>query len=191
MTGKSMARTAALLVATALATCGAPPADTIVTIAPDITFALPSPAALGGAVEARQLITARHGDQTYVFETLVSATASRLLVVGSDMLGRRAMTLTWDGRTLDIEAAAWLPPELPARNIIADIMLVHWPLSAVRAGLGPPARLDAPTPDRREVRAGDRLVIAIDGPAAGWTGRWRYHHVGYDYTLDIQSVAAP
>jgi hypothetical protein len=106
-----------------------------VTVAPGVVFSLPGPATLGRSVEARQLVTVHHGDETFVFETSISVMPARLLVVGTDTLGRRAMTIEWTGDELKVDTAPWVPPELRARNVLADIMLVHWPEDAVRAGL--------------------------------------------------------
>ena len=55
-----------------------------VTVAPGIVFCLPSPAALERSVEAFQLITVRHGYDTFAFETRISVTPARVLVVGID-----------------------------------------------------------------------------------------------------------
>ena len=164
-----------------------------VTVAPGIVFALPPPAALERSVEASQLITARYRHDTFVFETRISVTPARLLVVGTDMLGRRAMTIEWTGHDLKVEAAPWVPSEMRARNVIADIMLLHWPENAVRAGLVPPGatRDDA---GHRVITVDGRDIIRIDrtaGLPGTWSGRWTYRNVGWGYDLDIQSSEAP
>ena len=166
-----------------------------VVVAPGIAFSLPLPATLGRSVEASQLVTAHYRQDTYVFETSISVTPARLLVVGTDMLGRRAMTIEWTGTDLKTEAAPWVPPELRARNVIADIMLLHWPESAVRAGLAQGATIRETDPAHRVIAVDGHDMIRIDrtaGTPGSWSGRWTYRNTGWGYDLDIQSsVAAP
>ena len=162
-----------------------------VTVAPGIAFSLPSPAALGRSVEASQLVTAHYRRDTFVFETRISVTQARLLAVGTDMLGRRAMTIQWTGTDLRVEAAPWVPRELRARNVIADIMLVHWPEQAVRAGLTPGATLRETDPAHRVIAVAGHDMIRIDrtaGAPGSWSGRWTYRNTGWGYDLDIQST---
>jgi hypothetical protein len=120
-------------------------------------------------------------------------TPARLLVVGTDMLGRRAMTIEWTGDDLTADAAPWVPGELRARNVIADIMLLHWPERAVRAGLAADIALRDVAPGHRVIAVGGRDMIRIDrqdGAAGSWSGRWTYRNLGWGYELDIQSVEA-
>jgi hypothetical protein len=178
------------------APAGAPPSGLSngqVTVAPGIAFSLPPPATLGRSVEAQQLVTARYRDETFVFETRISVTPARLLVVGTDMLGRRAMTIEWTGDDLKVEAAPWMPAELRARNVIADIMLLHWPENAVRAGVAPEATMRATGLGHRVFAVAGRDMIRIDrtdGVPGRWSGRWTYRNLGWGYDLDIQSIEA-
>jgi Protein of unknown function (DUF3261) len=162
-----------------------------VTLAPGIAFTLPPPASLGRPVEASQLVAARYRRETYVFETEVSVTPARILVVGTDVLGRRAMTIEWTGADLTVESAPWVPPELPARNVIADIVLLHWPDNAVRDGLTPGTTLSASDPGHRVIVASGHDMISIDrtaGTPGSWSGRWTLRNLGWGYDLDIQST---
>jgi hypothetical protein len=164
-----------------------------VTVAPGVMFSMPPPAALQRSVEAQQLITARYRDETFVFETRISVTPSQMLVVGTDMLGRRAMTIEWTGNAMKVEVAPWVPPELRARNVIADIMLLYWPENAVRAGLTPAVAMQVPHPEQRVIAVDGHEMIRMDrvgGPARGWSGRWTFDNLGWGYKLDIQSVEA-
>jgi hypothetical protein len=169
------------------------PPNAQVTVAPGVVFTLPPPATLGRSVEAQQLITARYLNDTFTFETSISATPARLLVVGTDSLGRRAMTIEWTGDDLKVESAPWVPAQLRARNIIADIMLLHWPPAAVRAGLAPDDAVREVGPGHRVIAVDGRDMISIDhedGASGSWSGRWHYRNLGWGYDLDIQSAEA-
>jgi hypothetical protein len=165
----------------------------LVMVAPGVSFVLPPPATLGRSVEAQQLVTAHYRNETFAFEASISVTSARLLLVGTDMLGRRAMTIEWTGNDLKVEAAPWVPAELRARNIIADIMLARWPQDAVRAGLVPAGALREGDPGHRLIAVDGRDMIRIDredGAAGSWSGRWAYRNLAWGYDLDIQSVEA-
>jgi hypothetical protein len=171
-------------------TAPVPPAGQV-TVAPGIVFTLPPPAALQRSVEAEQLVTAHYHNETFVFETRISVTPVRLLVAGTDMLGRRAMTIAWNGTDLKVETAPGVPPELRARNVIADIMLLHGPLQAVRAGLASGVSVRDAGADSRVIAVDGQDMIRIDrtaGASGGWSGRWRYRNIGWGYELDIQST---
>jgi Protein of unknown function (DUF3261) len=167
--------------------------DGRVTVAPGLVFSLPPPSALERNAEALQLVTAHYRHDVFVFETRISVTPTRLLAVGTDMLGRRAMTIEWTGSDLHVEAEPWVPPELRARNVVADIMLLHWPVSAVRAGLSPAGVVRETSPGHRVIAVDGRDMIRIDriaGTPGSWSGRWTYRNLAWGYDLDIQSTEA-
>ena len=162
-------------------------------VAPGVMLALPSPAALGRPVDAQQLVTAHYRDGTFVFETRISVTPSRMLVVGTDMLGRRAMTITWDGAMMQVQAAPWVPSELRPQNVLADIILMHWPIKALRAALNPGVAIETLQPTQRVVTLAGHGMIRmqrLSGVPAAWSGQWYYQNLAWGYALDIQSVEA-
>lgn len=178
-----------------LAGCTSVPAPTQVAVAPGIELALPSPAALGRVEDAQQLVTAHYNGAVFVFETRISVTPSRLLVVGTDMLGRRAMTISWDGSAMRVEVASWVPAALRPQNVLADIILMHWPIGVLRADLNPGAAIETPAPNQRVVTLAGRTMIRMErvsGVPPYWSGQWYYQNLAWGYALDIESVdAAP
>src|SRR3546814_12259163 len=70
-----------------------PEAAAIPLVAPKRQVALPLPAELGRSVAAAQIITLRRDGPVFAFEARLSTTPERLLLVGGDSLGRRAMPL--------------------------------------------------------------------------------------------------
>ena len=85
-------------------------------LGPDHALLLPSPADLGRSVETTQLLTAKYKDDQYTFEGRLSISPERLVLAGVDGMGRRAMTVTWDGHDMTVERAPWLPESLrPAK----------------------------------------------------------------------------
>lgn len=175
----------AALIGLGLAACAAsapPPEPGRVTVAPGITLALPAPAALGRSVDAVQIVTARHRGDTYVFEGRLSVGPDRLLLAGSDTLGRRAMTVRWSGGQIAVERAEWLPDSLRPENILADIVLLYWPEAAVRSGL-----TGADLTEREGERAiGNAILVSWRGDP--WNGTAHLRNLAWDYELDVRSV---
>lgn len=166
----------------------------IVQISPDLTLTLPRPGDLSQSVEASQMVTARYGSQSFVFEGHISATPERFLMVGLDSLGRRAMTITWTESAITYESAPWLPAQLRPENVLADMVLLYWPELSVRSALAPSGGAMTVSPGRRTISRNDRPVVMIEYEAAddgsSWSGRLRYRNLAFNYELDVQSIRA-
>ena len=164
-----------------------------VGIAPGVTLTLPPTPALGRTVEAAQLVTAHYGNRTVVFEGRIGVTPERFLLVGTDTMGRRAMTVTWTAKGVTAEAAPWLPVTVRPGNMLADIVMIYWPEAAVRRALSGASLASAP--GTRTLRNTDGTeIISIDyGTTAegAWSGRLRLHNLAWGYDLDIQSEETP
>lgn len=162
-------------------------------IAPDKVLDLPRPADLGRRVEAAQLITASRDGQTFVFEGRLSVTPERLLLVGVDSLGRRAMTVAWTESGLEVETAPWLPPALRPGSMLADIVVLYWPEAAVRQALAPTGGTLTADGGRRVVRIGEKEVLRAEhdwAEGAPWNGTLRYANLAWGYEIEVQSAEA-
>jgi len=158
--------------------------------APGRVLALPRPADLGRTVEAVQMLSARYDSQTFVFEGRLSITPERFVLVGVDGMGRRAMTVTWDGRSLTIESAPWLPATIPPASMLADIVLLYWPEAAVHKALAPAGCTLLATAKSRKVRCGNDIVLIAkyDWPSgAKWDGTLQYSNLAWGYEIEAQS----
>lgn len=155
-----------------------------VTVAPGIDFTLPPPAALGREIEAVQMVTARHGTQSFTFEGHLSVTSERVLLAGTDGFGQRLMELRWDGRTLTSDKASWLPETLRPDYVLADVMLIYWPEAALRLSVSGLRTADGG--ERRIGRAGeDELTIRYEGDP--WNGTAHLVNLPWDYEIEVQS----
>ncbi|MBI2241909.1 MAG: DUF3261 domain-containing protein [Magnetospirillum gryphiswaldense] len=174
----------AAVFALGLASCSAaplPPAEGV-GIARDVVLVLPSPDDLGRSVEVMQMVTARRGDETHVFEARLSVNRERLLLVGTDSLGRRAMTIQWRAGQVTMDKSSWVPDALRPENILADIVLLYWPEPVLARSLrGAQISSDA----------GGRTIgkiIHISRPADPWNGQSHLVNGSFGYELDVQSV---
>jgi|AGTN01.2.fsa_nt_gi Protein of unknown function (DUF3261). len=178
-----------LIIASAVlgpAACAAPPPDfDRVPVAPGVTLSLPSPAELGRSVEAVQLVTARHGGDVFLFEGRLSVSPQMLTMVGTDPLGRRAMSLRWSPAGLEVERASWLPDGLRPENVLADIVLLYWPDGALARHLAG-ATVEAAADGRHIRRDGaDMIVLSYRGDP--WSGVARLDNLAWGYQLEVRS----
>ncbi len=166
--------------------CASPPRGAQrVAVAPGVTMELPAPAALGRSVEAVQLVTARRDGEIFAFEARLSATPERLLLVGTDAMGRRLMRVVWQDGGLSVERADWLPEAVRPENVLADVMLLYWPEEALRPGLSG-AALDGGS-GRHLRRDGEEVVvIAYDGDP--WQGGAVLRNLAWGYEIEVRSA---
>lgn len=172
-----------LLLAVTFAGCAPlpPRLSESVLLAPGVRLDLPPPAAFGRQAEMTQRVVARHGKDVFVFEGRLSIGPDRLLLVGIDLFGRRAMTIDWNGAQMNVERAPWLPETLPPENVLADIVLLFWPEEAIRHALHG-AELTVGNASR-SIRRGSEEIIAItydnhpDTIVATLTNRSRHYEI--------------
>jgi Protein of unknown function (DUF3261) len=189
-----------LLGACSATTPGTPPAGVAAAakttsadalIAPGRRIVLPQPAELGRVVDARQLVTLQVLGNTAAFETRLSVTATKLSLVCMDTLGRRAITIIWDGKTLDVEVAPWVPEAVKPGSLLADLVLIYWPEKAARAAIAGVGGDVVVSGRSRTIRIDGSDVLKADyGWPAGapWNGTLRYTNTAWGYTVDVQSV---
>lgn len=185
-----------VLIAVSLGACASAPAERpagSVPIARDLALVLPRPSDLGRSVQVTQLVTARYGSDTYVFEGHIDATPERFLMVGVDTLGRRAMTITWTDAGIDANTAPWFPSSLRPENILADMTLLYWPEAAVRQSLAAADGELLSGPRWRSVRKNGQEVVRIDyeptTEGSLWSGKLHYRNIAWNYALDVRSMS--
>jgi hypothetical protein len=164
-----------------------PPTSGEVALAPGISLSLPAPADLGRKVEAVQWVAARYRGNLLTFEARLAVDGDALVLVGSDAMGRRLLTLRWTGTAITVtDRADELPDDLRPENILADILLIYWPETALRPHLKGATVRDAD--GVRSIRSGDAEIIRIVREGDGWSGRARLDNLAWAYDLDIRSA---
>ncbi len=174
-----------------LAACTGGPRPALVPLSPQLSLRLPSPGDLGRSLEATQLVNARYGDRTFVFEAHISATPERFLLVALDPLGRQALSITWTDSGVSSVAAPWMPSALRPENMLADLVLLYWPEPSVTRALAGSGGTLIDTPRARSLVFDGKEVLHADyqpGADDRWTGRIAYRNFAWDYQLDIQSA---
>lgn len=166
------------------------PADEII-LAPGLPFHLPETPGLGRRVEAAQFVTVRHGDRVFVFEGRLSITADRFRMAGLDPFGRRALTVNWTGKDREFEAAPWLPEELRAGNLLADLVLIYWPTRVISPILAKSGAVLKSGSSYRAIYKDSEEVIRIEYTPSlerVWNGYARYQNFVWGYVIEIRST---
>ena len=117
---------------------------------PGVRVTLP-PASITPAINEQQLLTSTIEGKSQSLLVLLNADADSLSLVGLSSLGIRLFMLTYDEQGIHTEQSIVLPSLPPANQVLADIMLSYWPLTAWQSQL-PKGWTLRDNGERRELR---------------------------------------
>lgn len=157
-------RAAALTLTLILTGCSHAPKDAQTRpqawLEPGVRITLPAPG-IAPAINSQQLLTGRFNDTTQSLLVMLNADDKKLTLAGLSSLGIRLFLVTYDEKGLRAEQSIVVPQLPPASQVLADVMLSHWPLSAWQPQL-PPGWTLTDKGDKRELRnASGKLVTEI------------------------------
>lgn len=127
---------------------------------PGTRVTLPPPG-ISPAVSSQQLLTGSSNGQTQSLLVMLNADAHKVTLAGLSSVGIRLFLATYDESGIHTEQSIVVPQLPPASQVLADVMLSHWPISAWQPQL-PKGWTLTDTGDRRELRnASGKLVTEI------------------------------
>ncbi|WP_407044234.1 DUF3261 domain-containing protein [Enterobacter cloacae] len=127
---------------------------------PGTQVTLPPPG-ITPAIRSQQLLTGRFNGQTQSLLVLLNADGQKVTLAGLSSVGIRLFLATYDNTGIHTEQSVVMPQLPPASQVLADVMLSHWPLSAWQPQLPKGWTLKG-TGTRRELRNPDgKLVTEI------------------------------
>ena len=127
---------------------------------PGTKVTLPPPG-ISPAVSSQQLLTGSFNGQTQSLLVMLNADAHKVTLAGLSSVGIRLFLATYDEAGIHTEQSIVVPQLPPASQVLADVMLSHWPISAWQPQL-PKGWTLTDNGDRRELRnAGGKLVTEI------------------------------
>ncbi|QBX84592.1 DUF3261 domain-containing protein [Enterobacter roggenkampii] len=127
---------------------------------PGTRVTLPPPG-ISPAVSSQQLLTGSFNGQTQSLLVMLNADAHKVTLAGRSSVGIRLFLATYDETGIHTEQSIVVPQLPPASQVLADVMLSHWPISAWQPQL-PKGWTLTDTGDRRELRnASGKLVTEI------------------------------
>lgn len=127
---------------------------------PGTKVTLPPPG-ISPAVSSQQLLTGSFNGQTQSLLVMLNADAHKVTLAGLSSVGIRLFLATYDESGIHTEQSIVVPQLPPASQVLADVMLSHWPISAWQSQL-PKGWTLTDNGDRRELRnASGKLVTEI------------------------------
>ncbi|HHR0801206.1 DUF3261 domain-containing protein [Enterobacter roggenkampii] len=127
---------------------------------PGTRVTLPPPG-ISPAVSSQQLLTGSFNGQTQSLLVMLNADAHKVTLAGLSSVGIRLFLATYDETGIHTEQSIVVPQLPPASQVLADVMLSHWPISAWQPQL-PKGWTLTDMGDRRELRnASGKLVTEI------------------------------
>ena len=107
------------------------------------------------------MLTGSFKGQTQSLLVMLNADGNKVTLAGLSSVGIRLFLATYDDTGIHTEQSVVMPQLPPASQVLADVMLSHWPLSAWRPQLPKGWTLND-TDTRRELRNPDgKLVTEI------------------------------
>jgi hypothetical protein len=101
------------------------------------------------------------------------------------------MTVVWNGDTVTVETAPWLPAAARPTNMLADVVVLFFPIATVRQALEGAGCELAITKRTRVVRCGEADVIQVEydeQSSALWNGKLRYRNLAWGYEAEVRSA---
>lgn len=156
-------RAAALISLLALAGCSTRQADDSrpqAWLAPGARVTLPAPG-ISPAVSSQQLLSGSFNGQTQSLLVMLNADDKKITLAGLSSVGIRLFLVTYDEKGLHTEQSIIVPQLPPASQVLADVMLSHWPIAVWQPQL-PKGWTLTDKGDKRELRnASGKLVTEI------------------------------
>ena len=176
---KFTARQLALGLSIFLSACESVPNRRIlVTLGPDLEMMLSVPGGVRKETSAVQMVTGTWKSRSFSQQVQVMKRNGALDFVALDPLGRRAMTIQWQGDQIQATMAPWLPPDLTAQMMMAHFALIY-----------------SSGPTLSNAFFGDDVIVdeIIYDPSRelAWNGKARMVNFLLDYQLSVQSKVLP
>ena len=157
---RAVALTAALLLAGCSHSTATQETRPQAWLQPGTRVTLPPPG-ISPAVSSQQLLTGSFNGQTQSLLVMLNADAHKVTLAGLSSVGIRLFLATYDETGIHTEQSIVMPQLPPASQVLADVMLSHWPISAWQPQL-PKGWTLTDNGDRRELRnASGKLVTEI------------------------------
>jgi len=176
---------AALLAALAAA-CTQQPAPRVL-LRPDVSAPLPGLPTLDRPWQASQLLTVTARGQKERVSVELALQTGDLVLIAFTPWGSRLMTVHYDGRRIDAQAADQASSLPPPPQILTDVLLVNWPVADWWLPRG--WRLEQSPDAKRIWDAAGRLVTEVRYPPAGTVQDIKLINHAYGYQLDIRTLS--
>jgi hypothetical protein len=146
------------------------------------------PQELGAAISVQQRLTVEREARIVTLDMALEVDERRVDLVGL-ALGRRVLTLHYDGETLETWRDPVVPSQLRGEDVLEDIQLTLWPAASIREVLPNGWRIEE-NGRRRTLFLDDSPVMVIDySGETRWSGETVLNNLRYRYRLTIRTVS--
>ncbi len=151
-----------------------------------------SPRAMGATLSLAQRLTVERAPQgrpvaTRSLDALLEVDANSLRLAAF-ALGRRVLTLSWDGNALTSERHPLLPAEIDAAYVLRDVQWMYAPTVSLRKVLPSGWQLEDSGNERVLSHGATPVLLIHYGSESRWTGRSRMENRLEGYSLTIESA---
>ncbi len=136
------------------------PAVTQVYVAPGVPFRLCPPEAGPDLSVTQEVVFELPGGRRETVLAAIENRGGRMSLVASTPLGQTLLVIRARDGEMQVDARIPVPGDLDPRVLPALVQFALWPAEALRAGLGPEARLEQEGPRRTLLRK-DKVVWTI------------------------------
>lgn len=176
---------AALVLATLLASCATTPASQ----APARLGLKLAPASLGANISLQQHLTVERNGRVDQLDAALEIDQQQLNMVGL-AFGQRVLSLHYDGQTLQSWRHPMLPSQVRAEDVLEDMQLTLWPVAAIRQALPAGWAIEQQGLRRTLSLQGETVTVINYSTPTPWDGKVELDNLRYHYRLTIESVSA-
>lgn len=101
------------------------------------------------------------------------------------VLGRRVLTLRFDGKTLDTWRDPMVPPQLRGEDVLEDLQLTLWPIGSIRKALPNGWQIEENDRHRWLFWDGELVMLIAYSGDSRWSGEVVLRNMRYQYKLTI------
>ncbi|SHG68429.1 DUF3261 domain-containing protein [Massilia sp. CF038] len=146
-----------------------------------------APAGLGEAISLQQHLTVERNGRIDELDAALEIDAQHIEMVGL-AFGQRVLSINYDGKALTSWRHLMLPKQVRADDVLEDMQLTLWPVSAIAASLPEGWRIEEAGLQRRLYLNNELVATIAYSAQPRWSGTITMDNLRYKYKLTIQSA---
>ena len=146
-----------------------------------------SPASLGETISVQQRILLEQGEHMDTIDIVLEVDSKHLEMIGL-VIGKRVLSLHYDGNKLTSWRHFLLPDKVQAEDVLENLQLALWPSDVIKKALPPDWEIKEDNNLRALYLGDEKIIEIIYNVHPRWVGTIKFTNSRYNYTLNIQSA---